>query len=199
MKNLFILTSLFTLLSFTAMAQNTVRVETNDGLAYQEGDKIFLAGISFGYYGYGFVGSRSVNVPPINAALEFGIHENFSVGPYIGYASWGYNWTNTYDYNWSFLSVGARGSFHYVPLVNEALDLNLDEEKLDFYVTLIIGLEFQSFDGDAFGGYNYANDTDFIFGPVLGFKYKFNDKIGAYFEGGRGAFGYGTIGVAVHF
>lgn len=197
MKNLIILTSLFTLLSFSAMAQNTVRVETNDGLAYQEGDKIFLAGISFGYYGYGLAGTRSVSLPPLTAALEFGIHEHFSVGPYIGYASWNYRGFGA-DYGWDFLAVGARGSFHYVPLLNEALDLDLDEEKLDFYVTLLMGLEFQTYSGPD-GILSSANNTRFVFGPVLGFKYKFNDKLGVYFEGGRGAFGYGTLGVAVHF
>jgi len=198
MKNLFILTFVCTIMCFSAQAQNTVRVQTNNNLAYQEGDKIFMAGLSFGYYGYGYVGSRSVSVPPITAALELGIHEYISVGPYLGYASWNYKGSN-YDYGWDFISVGARGSFHYVPLLNEALDLDLDEEKLDFYFTLIMGLEFQTYNGETFGGYNYANNTDFVFGPVLGFKYKFNDKFGAYFEGGRGAFGYGTLGVAVHF
>lgn len=166
--------------------------------AYEEGDKIFMAGVSFGYYGYGFVGSRAVSIPPLTAALEFGIHEYISVGPYVGYASWNYNWT-TVDYSWNFLSLGARGSFHYLPLVNDALDLDLDEEKLDFYVTLIAGIEIQSYSGDDLGSiYNYGNDTDVVFGPVLGFKYKFNEKVGAYFEGGRGAFGYGTVGVAIH-
>ena len=197
MKNLFLLVLLSCIMGLPAMAQNTVRVENNSGLAYEEGDKIFLAGISFGYYGYGLGGSRAVGIPPLTAALELGIHEYFSVGPYAGYASWDYGRLGS-DFGFQIFSVGARGSFHYVPLVNEALDLDLNEEKLDFYVTLLVGLEFQSYTGD-FGAFNYASGTDFVFGPVLGFKYKFNDKFGAYFEGGRGAFGYGTLGVAVHF
>ncbi|MEQ9443483.1 MAG: hypothetical protein RIG62_30875 [Cyclobacteriaceae bacterium] len=200
MKKLCTLTALLALLSFTLQAQSTVRVNGGSGdLAYNEGDKIFLAGISFGYYGYGYLGSRNVGVPPITAALELGIHENFSVGPYVGYASWNYGYTG-FDYSFNFLAVGARGSFHYVPLLNEALDLSLDEEHLDFYVTLLVGLEFQTYSGDDFGGsLTYNNNTKFVIGPVLGFKYKFNDKFGVYFEGGRGAFGYGTLGVAIHF
>ena len=205
MKKLFILTLLIGSVAVSAQAQNTVRVgESGGGLAYNKGDKIFMAGISFGYYGYGLGSGRSVSVPPLTAALELGIHENFSVGPYIGYASWG--WENRvlgYDYRYNFLAVGARGTFHYVPLLNEALDLSLDEEKLDFYVTLIVGLEFQRYSGEDFNGVfgdnlNFSNSVGPQFGPVLGFKYKFNDKFGAYFEGGRGAFGYGTIGVAIH-
>jgi hypothetical protein len=201
MKNLIVFVSLFFMLSLAAQAQSTVRVGSSgdSNLAYEKGDKIFLAGITFGSYGYGFVGTRGIGVPPLTAALELGIHENFSVGPYVGYASYNYDWIG-FDYSYNFLSVGARGSFHYVPLLNEALDLSLDEEKLDFYVSLLMGLEFQTFSGESNGtNVNFDNDTEFIFAPVLGFKYKFNDKFGVYFEGGRGAFGYGTIGVAVHF
>ncbi len=102
-------------------------------------------------YGYGYLGGRSVSIPPLTAALEFGVHENFSVGPYVGYASWNYDYTS-FNYSWNFLAVGARGSFHYVPVLNEALDLSLDEEKLDFYVSLLVGMEFQTFSGDSFGG-----------------------------------------------
>lgn len=187
----------FLFASTFAFAQ--VNVETTGNRAYNEGDKIFIAGISFGGYGYGFAGTRSIGIPPLTAALEFGIHENFSVGPYLGYASYRYDWAfagGNYSYN--FLNLGARGSFHYVPLLNDALDLGLDEEKLDFYISLLLGLEFQRYNADGVS-VELANNTEFIFGPVLGFKYKFNDKFGVYFEGGRGAFGYGTLGIAVHF
>lgn len=185
--------------SLSAQAQSTVRVDGDGGgdLAYNKGDKIFLVGISFGYYGYGIGGSRAIGVPPLTAALELGIHEYFSVGPYAGYASWDYGVFGS-DFGFQIFSVGGRGSFHYVPLLNDALDLNLNAEKLDFYVTLILGLDFQSYTGE-FAGLGFNNETGLVFGPVLGFKYKFNDKFGAYFEGGRGAFGYGTLGLAVHF
>jgi len=199
MKKLFSVIGILSLLSLSTFAQSTVRVDggSSGNLAYEEGDKIFLAGISFGYYGYGLAGSRSLSLPPLTAAFEVGIHEYISVGPYVGYMSWDYR-NLGFNYGWDFLAVGARGSFHYVPLINEALDLSLNEEKLDFYITLLLGLEFQTYNGPD-GVLSNANSTNFILGPVLGFKYKFNDKFGAYFEGGRGAFGYGTIGVAIHF
>ncbi|MGD1891199.1 MAG: hypothetical protein ACFB15_11475 [Cyclobacteriaceae bacterium] len=199
MKKLCTIVGVLSLLSFTTFAQSTVRVDGggSGNLAYEKGDKIFLAGISFGYYGYGLVSTRSVSLPPLTAALELGIHESISVGPYVGYASWDYR-NLGFNYGWDFLAVGGRGSFHYVPLLNEALDLNLDEEKLDFYLTLLVGLEFQTYNGPD-GVLSSANNTRFVLGPVLGFKYKFNPRFGAYFEGGRGAFGYGTVGVAIHF
>ena len=123
MKKLFILSFLACGLTFGAQAQNTVRVgESGGGLAYNKGDKIFMAGISFGTTATAIGSGRTLGVPPLTAALEFGVHENFSVGPYVGYASWNYN-SFGLDYGWNFLAVGARGSFHYVPVLNEALDL----------------------------------------------------------------------------
>ncbi|MEJ8757149.1 hypothetical protein WG947_09090 [Pontibacter sp. H259] len=165
--------------------------------AYEQGDYIANLGVSLGYYGYGFVGSRSGGFIPVTASIEKGFHEYISAGPYVGYASWKYKGPN-YNYSWNFTSVGARGTFHAVPLLNESLSTTINEEKFDLYATLIAGLEFRSFSGDN-DIEDYANETNFFIGPVLGAKYKFNDRFGVYFEGGRGAFGYGTLGVSANF
>ncbi|MEJ8803272.1 hypothetical protein [Pontibacter sp. H249] len=165
--------------------------------AYEQGDYILNAGVSLGYYGYGYVGSRSGGFLPLTASLEKGIHEHISVGPYVGYASWKYKGSG-YNYSWNFTSVGVRGTFHAVSLLNETLDMSINENKIDLYGTLMAGLEFRSFSGDEFLE-DYANETNFFVGPVLGAKYKFNDKIGSFIEGGRGAFGYSTLGVSVNF
>ncbi|MGK7393240.1 MAG: hypothetical protein ACNS62_01665 [Candidatus Cyclobacteriaceae bacterium M3_2C_046] len=196
MKKLFISVCL-SILVFNLMAQDNQPVAEN--LAYQKGDNILQAGVTFGYYGYGFAGSRSLSVPPLTGSLEFGVNEYFSVGPYVGFASWNYDWFAVGDYSYNILSLGARGSFHYLPLLNEALDTDFDLEKLDFYVSLLIGLEFQNFSSSVEGfPESYGNDTDFRFGPFVGFRYKFNPNFGVYLEGGANAFGYGTIGVSFH-
>lgn len=190
MKKIFL--TLFIFCTFFMAYGQQVEVET-DNLAYNEGDLLINAGFSFGYYGYGLTGSRSLGLIPLTANLEYGFHEYISIGPYIGYASWDYDWVGA-DYNWSLLSIGGRGSFHYLPLLDDALDTDLDLEKLDFYVTLILGVEIGTSNTDVIN-----NDTDVVFGPVLGFKYLFNPNIGVYLEGGRGTFGYGTLGVALKF
>ncbi|CAN5220866.1 hypothetical protein BH23BAC1_BH23BAC1_26390 [soil metagenome] len=164
--------------------------------AYNLGDKIFMAGVSFGTYGYGYLGSRGGGIP-LYASLEFGVHESISVGPYIGYASYNYGY-GIYDYRWNFLSVGAKGSWHYLPLLNRELELNIDDDVFDFYVSLFFGYENRSFSGDDFG-LNYANTGRLVFAPVLGFKYLFTPSVGAFVELGRGAFGYATVGVSVTF
>jgi hypothetical protein len=163
--------------------------------AYKQGDNLLSAGISLGGYNYGlgYVGGRSIGMIPLSASFERGINDKFSVGAYAGYASWNYG-SGGYKWGWSYTSVGARGSFHYLPWLNETLDLSLDEDKLDFYVAALAGLEFQRPTGE-WSGYNYVNATRFFVGPVLGFRYMFKPTLGAFFEAGRGALGYGTFGL----
>jgi len=172
--------------------------QTDD--AYAEGNKIFQAGITFGYYGYGYVGSRSGVTIPLTASLEYGINDYLSVGPYVGFASWGYTGYNNYKYSWTYISFGGRGSFHYVPLLNEVFETDLDESKYDFYITVLLGAELRHYkSNDVYYDNFYGNSTKIIFGPVAGFKYYFSNAFGVYFEGGRGAFGYGTLGVSLKF
>src|SRR5690606_28712685 len=94
MKQLLI-TLLIICVCYAAQAQSsqTVQVESGD-LAYNQDDKIAQLGISFGTYGYGFgyVGSRSFTLP-VTASLEFGFHEYLSAGPFIGFASWRYDYS----------------------------------------------------------------------------------------------------------
>lgn len=202
MKKIFTLAFIF--ISSFAFAQQQLPL-TSGNQAYNKGDKILQAGIGFGYFNYGFAGSRSVGLPPLTASLELGIHDHISVGPYIGYASWKYSQTfygMSADYNMNFYSLGARGSYHYLPLLNEHLDLDLDEEKIDFYASLFLGLEMQRMKSESKSEdetyKQKMNSTGLRLAPVLGFKYKFNPKYGAYLEVGRGALSVATIGGSIN-
>ncbi len=163
--------------------------------AFEQGDKIINVGISLGGYRSGYVGTRSTGMIPLSVSFEKGINDKFSVGGYAGYASWNYG-SAGYKYGWSYTSIGARGSFHYLPWLNESLDLGLDQEKIDLYVTAIVGLEFQRLTGE-WRGLDYNNQTRLFIGPVLGVRYMFNPKLGGFFEAGRGALGYGNLGLAI--
>jgi hypothetical protein len=163
--------------------------------AYQAGDNIINLGISLGGYRTGYIGTRSAGMIPLSVSVERGINDKFSVGGYAGYASWNYG-TAGYKYGWSYTSVGVRGSFHYLPWLNDNLDLGLDQEKIDLYVSALVGLEFQRLTGE-WRGLDYNNQTEFFVGPVLGIRYMFNPKLGGFFEAGRGALGYGTFGLSL--
>jgi len=171
--------------------------------AYNIGDKTASIGLTVGYYGYGFLGSRSIGFPPITLTGEYGFHEYVSAGAYLGFASWKYDYSGygyNYSYRWSFVSAGARATFHYLPLLNENLELDIDEEKFDFYLSVIAGLEFQNYKSDDdIIGVDYSNDVDLSFGPFAGFKYMVNEQLGVFAEGGWNAFGFFTLGASIRF
>jgi hypothetical protein len=168
-----------------------------------KGTSLLGAGFYLGYYGYGFLGSRSLSLPPINAYYELGVHEYITVGPFIGFARWSYKYnifTTPYEYSWTFMHLGARGSFHLVSLFNEAFDESVDEDKIDFYVTVMSGLEIRnyssSFDSSP---NNYENTVRIFFGPVLGFRYYLSNNLALFVEGGRGALGVANFGLSARF
>lgn len=167
-------------------------------IAYKKGDNIFNAGLGLGFYNYGYFGNRSSTFPALTANYEIGIHEYFGVGPYVGYKSWRYRYNNNNDsYGFSLLSVGARGSFHYSTLLNEALDMGINDDKLDLYVVLIAGLEFQTYSGDYGTYFDDSSSVRLRIGPSLGARYYISPTFGVFAEGGRGAFSWLTIGVSI--
>jgi hypothetical protein len=184
--------------------------------AYQLGDRLISGGIGLSNYNRGYAGTRAGGFIPVFAAMEFGVHKYISVGPYLAYTNYKYEYgmfrqdRYYYQYSHNHLGIGARASFHYVPLLNEHLDFNLNANKLDFYVTLQAGLAFSSTSfrtNDPDFDENYENfrrnarssSQYTTFGPLFGFRYMFTEKFGAFIEGGRGAFGYATLGVSGKF
>jgi hypothetical protein len=168
--------------------------------SYEKGDKILHAGISAGSYGYGYYGNRSGLTVPLSFSAELGFHDFLSVGPYLGFARWKYDYQSS-DYSWTFFSIGGRISAHYLPFINEWWGWNIDESKFDFYLTGLLGLEFRSWQSDYEDQLAdpYDNEVHLVIGPILGFKYMLNESWGLFFEGGRGALGYGTFGASVRF
>ena len=200
MKKLLTLALLVLCVVFCTQAQNTVRVGGGGGgLAYEQGDKIFQVGLGLGRtvrsYNYGWAGGYYGVGAALNAAAEFGIHEYFSVGVYGGFGRYGFRVIENYSIN--AIALGVRGSFHYVALANEALDLGMNEEKLDLYVSVLLGGEIIS--TTYANEFNRFNDGFFIdFGTVLGGRYLLNDRLAVFTELGYGSLSAWTIGVSFH-
>lgn len=177
-------------------------VGTTGYAQYSKGDLTANAGISFGLIGYGFgYGSSSIGFPAISANVEYSLDDRFAFGPYLGYFARTYR-AASYKNGFSVVSFGGRGTFHATSSLNDWLSLSIDEDKWDLYGTLILGYEVYSWNYDSAWGDNDLYDSSsggLVFGPVVGARYHFNNKIGAYFEGGRGAFGWGTLGVSAKF
>ena len=163
-------------------------------------ENILQGGLSFGYYGYSYVGDRvGVNIP-ISVGYEKYLNEFFSLGGFLGYASYRYEDVNDRKYGWTFIDFGPRASFHYLPFLNEVFDQDLDLDKFDFYLTAMIIFESRNFSSDnAFYDGYYDNELNISLGTIAGFRYTFTNNLSIYFEGGRGTFGYGTLGVSFFF
>jgi len=162
--------------------------------------QLLQGGFSFGYYGYGYAGSRTGFTLPLSASYETYLGDNFSGGGFIGYSSYRYQGYQDYEYRWTFLDFGVRASYHYIPLLNEMTDAEIDQNKWDFYITLMLIFESRSYSStDDFYQDYYDNDFYTNLGSVAGFRYKFSDNLAVYFEGGRGTFGFGNLGVTLMF
>jgi hypothetical protein len=132
---------------------------------------------------------------PFIANLEYGIRHTVSVGPYVGFYSYGYKWANALKYKYNYYAFGLRGTWHAVPLINEEMDISIDEKRFDIYATIHLGFEVEKFRTND-PSIQRAPDAVYpILGPVLGVRYMFTNKIGAFAEIGRGALGFSTVGI----
>lgn len=162
---------------------------------YEPGSISVNAGISFGAIGFGGYGAfgGSSGFLPLNLNLEYSINDKFAVGPYLGYYSRRYN---NSDFRFTALAFGARGTFHATDVINDALDANIDSEKVDIYGSALLGLENFRTTWDNTSGFDPDYDyTNVRLGLVVGARYMFTPNVGAFLELGRGALGYSTLGV----
>ena len=141
--------------------------------AYKQGDKLLNATIGLNS-GYGGLGGATL---PLGASFEVGVTDAISVGGFADYTSFKYS---GFDYGWSFLYFGARGSYH----VNELLKINSD--KLDVYGGLGLGYYTASYSGPTGSTYGGAYGGSIFFSGFIGGRYYFTDNIGAVLELGGG-------------
>ncbi|QHV99036.1 hypothetical protein [Spirosoma endbachense] len=131
-------------------------------MAIDKGTKFINLGIGVGGYGY-YSGGGGIG---LNAAADFGVAPNITVGGVIGYRSYG----SVGSYNYNSFDIGARGSYHF----NELLSLSTD--KADLYAG--IGLSYFSF---SYGGFTDTYGTVYV--PIhIGGRYFFSEKLGAFAE-----------------
>ena len=152
MKKFFAVVALLslTLLTTTSFAQ----------LAIDKGTKFVNLGIGIGGYGY-FNGSGL----GFNAAADFGVAKNITVGGVAGYRGYG-DGVSSFD-------IGARGSYHF----NELLSV---PEAVDLYAGL--GISYFSLNyGSTYGVLTGSYSTTYI--PIhIGGRYFFSDNLGGFAE-----------------
>ena len=172
--------------------------------AYEQGDIILGAAISFRYFVY-YGGYSSASIPVLVSG-EYGFHKYVSGGVFAGYQNYRYEdyynqnkppYSVNYTYSYSSISVGVKGSFHVFPFINDQFNTKVDASRMDAYATAYIGNTFIQYNTSS--GYirNDILKNRPIVGPGVGFRYTFTPMFGAFAEAGVGATGIATIGLAL--
>lgn len=161
---------------------------------FLKGDKVLNAGLGLGSTLYSGTYYKS-QIPPVSASLEIGVADEIidkgviGVGPYLGYSSYKYEYS---DWGWKYsnIIIGVRGNFHY-PLL----------DKLDTYTGLLLGYNVASSKefGQSIPGYDYSYSAGGVtWSWFVGGRYWFKETLGAMLELGYGI-SYLNIGIAAKF
>jgi hypothetical protein len=151
MKKFFAIVALFSM--------SLVATKSFAQMNIDKGVKFVNLGIGLG--GAGYLGTTALG---FNAAADFGVARNITVGPSVGYRSYG----SSFGYSLSAFDIGARGSYHF----NELLST---PENIDLYAGL--GLTYFGYSGSGYTG------TSFIYVPIhLGGRYMFSEGTGVFAE-----------------
>jgi hypothetical protein len=170
------------------------------GISYRNRNLIG-AGFTLIPYGYGHIGTRSIDFPPLSLYLETGLHDNITAGPFVGYATYDYSHTDFAEpflYSFSITSAGVRSSLHITRFLNNIFGFDVNENRTDWYVTLLLGMEYRRFTS-ATQTYadHYTNEFNLLFGPMGGVRYYLGNNFAFYLEAGRGNLGIIAAGLSV--
>jgi len=153
---------------FLSLASLTTQAQAQ----LEKGNILLNAGVGFGYY---YAGGVSLN---LNG--EFSVTPELAIGPYFAYTAYDHGYFG-YDYNYSFIDFGVRGSYHFSKL------LKINVEQLDIYGGAFLGFVASSYDYDGPGGdYDDPYDGGIRGGIHAGARYYFSEKFAGYGELGVG-------------
>ena len=148
-----------------------VLAASNAQAQFEKGDKLLNAGINLGgTYGGGGIG--------VGASFEVGVHDFISVGAQGDFVSWNYGWIGS-NVRYNFLSIGARGSYHYGKHF-------LTIDNLDLYAGVALGYRIASYSG-AGSGYVSTYGSGVFPGGFAGARYYFKENMGVFAEVGYNA------------
>ncbi len=192
MKNLLVVVSLVTLICVGSQAQ-----------VFKKGANLVNVGIGFGA-AYSQTG-LSAKVAPLSISYEHGINEKWGVGGFFGYYAGSLSQkfsafssngivTATLTNDVSYFTVGLRGLYHFKVT-----------DKYDLYASTMLGYNAGSAKlsvdppSAALGAtLPFAVSSGVVVGAIVGGRYFFTERIGAFAELGYG-FAYATVGLSATF
>jgi len=185
-KNIIFSLSIFILISLSLPTESQAQ-------SFEKGTISVSPGINLG--GLGFYGSGSGI--PLVASGEYGIHEYIGVGPFVGFANYKFG-SGTGAYKYRIITAGVRGDFHYASLLEELLEMDMNSDKLDLYIAVLVGYQTTAYsgpDGTTFGSGLYGNRANS--GVALGGRFYISDNFAVYAEAGRILYGALNIGITL--
>ena len=139
-----------------------------------KGNKQFNAGVGFSTWGV-----------PIYAGLDFGVHQDITVGPVASFRTYSQNIASV-NYSHSIFVIGFNGNYHF----NTLIDL---DPEWDLYAGLTLGYWIWSSPANYPGGLGSGIGLD----GQIGARYFFSDKFGMNLELGGGIASGGKLGVTL--
>lgn len=151
--------------------------------------------------------------------IDYGIGRFISAGVYIGHQERTSRFSylpSTHmpsiadSYTQTFIPVGLRLSFLLTPFVIENLNIKVDPNKFDFYLTYLAGAAFNSVQHQFtatpspnnridYSKYHTNEDINYQAGILTGIRYKPTKNFGIFLEGGLGSIGNINLGIFARF
>lgn len=143
----------------------TVAASVESVAQYEAGDKLLNVGVGLGFS----LGTGKSTLPPLSLSYEHGFTDKISAGGFLGYAGSKLE-TVLYTINYTYLMLGARGSYHFY--VNN---------NIDAYGGVLLGYNILSSKVDPEPSFPVATESSsLVYGFYVGGRYYFTEKIGAF-------------------
>jgi hypothetical protein len=172
---------------FSLLVINTAYGQGN----FEKGANVLSLGLGFGSsLGGGY--SYGSQTPGISVQFEHGMWEVggpgvISLGGYLGYKSFGYDYS-IYNQTWKYTIVGLRSAYHYN---------GIRSEDWDVFGGAMLSFNILSYD-DNDPGFDYNASSGLFFTVYVGGRYYFTPSVAAFAELGYGI-SYLNLGVAFKF
>lgn len=142
--------------------------------AYKKGD--VLLGLSVGvgnkFFSYNNTFDESFIKTPFLLNTDFFVHNNISLGVYVGYGR-----GNSFSGKTGSTNLGIRSNFHLWQMIDSATKKSLSSNRFDYYLSPYFGYNIRSAE---FG----SIDNRFQFGVSVGLRFFITEKIGLFTEFG---------------
>lgn len=183
------MTSVIAAVTAAAMVLTTVSAQAQEVKHSRQEDfgNTLNLGVGIGYYGY-----LDQSTPFIFGNYEFTVANNFTLAPFLGFASYrSVNRYAGYYYHETVIPAGAKGTYYFDKLLNASPDW-------DFYAAASLGFVYDRVVWD--DGYSGSTSLARKINPLyldlhVGAEYHFNKRLGMFLDLSTGV---STVGLAIH-